>query len=654
MVSILKTLNVEENNRGSFLQKLEKGSLAVLSSNTEDKPMVLIDASQNEGALLMDATIEEAETTVVAASKELLESREIVDTPLGEIEFTIDTQGRDFSVVQLQMEDGGIYMDTLFKTDADGNPLIFESEIISYSEEYGPLEDWLSTLTYGIYNYSLSNSDTKETITTINSNDSNLATNLLTADPLFDFNELEKIDGSAYLIDLDQNNTIDLINMLLVDQGWFDTRPDVVGLIGDPLIPVSTTLKEIEPEAGGGDGGVGTSEDNLEESPSDEIDTEPDEADNEDIDTPDVIDQPDNPDNENDSNAELPPVNPDNVPENGSPSLSFEPGTKPKEQADGTSTPTSPKFDDTNNLIDKPSATNNSQDPQNGIPISNPNQSKSIENASQVDDIGGGKPENTLNRLLNNAQNWLSSAQRQTSNALRSIISPLETAPETSIAAALGMIMLPVLTERSATQSLKAANKNINLKLLRRDPLFNGYWVIYSRNGGAMLIERKKGKISIKPFDQDSKTPSNPHNFNPSGSSLLSQSLKLCRKPGAFVRSLDALTTKLTDKQTTDVNWNSWFNHHFKDDRISRSNQKESAATLDKLRSLIEKATNYEPAYADILMLRQVIDCKEMLGLETTLDEEESVENKVLDYKHKDEFKMQITPAKGEHNTTAA
>ena len=42
--------------------------LAVLSSNTEDKPMVLIDASQNEGAP-DDATIEEAETTVVAASK---------------------------------------------------------------------------------------------------------------------------------------------------------------------------------------------------------------------------------------------------------------------------------------------------------------------------------------------------------------------------------------------------------------------------------------------------------------------------------------------------------------------------------------------------------------------------------------------------------
>ena len=93
VVTILKTLKVEEENRASFLEKLEKGSLAVLSNEAAEKPMVLIDASQNEGALLMDAAIDEAKTSVIQASKQLLESREIVDTPLGKIEFTIDTQG---------------------------------------------------------------------------------------------------------------------------------------------------------------------------------------------------------------------------------------------------------------------------------------------------------------------------------------------------------------------------------------------------------------------------------------------------------------------------------------------------------------------------------------------------------------------------------
>ena len=37
-------------------------------------------------------------------------------------------------------------------------------------------------------------------------------------------NQIKTIDGSAFLIDLDQNDTIDLVSMLLVDQGWFDTR----------------------------------------------------------------------------------------------------------------------------------------------------------------------------------------------------------------------------------------------------------------------------------------------------------------------------------------------------------------------------------------------------------------------------------------------
>ena len=139
VVTILESLNVEENERETVLENLEKGSLAVLASTVEDKPMVLINASRNEGALLMDAAVDEAETEVITASKQLLDSREIVDTPLGEIEFTVDTQGRDFSVVQIEMEDGGVNMDTLFKTDINGNPLVFQSEVLNYSADDGPL-----------------------------------------------------------------------------------------------------------------------------------------------------------------------------------------------------------------------------------------------------------------------------------------------------------------------------------------------------------------------------------------------------------------------------------------------------------------------------------------------------------------------------------
>ena len=47
------------------------------------------------------------------------------------------------------------------------------------------------------------------------------------------------MDGSAYLIDIDGNGTIDVISMLVIDQGFFDTDQSLFK-IGDPLIPVQT------------------------------------------------------------------------------------------------------------------------------------------------------------------------------------------------------------------------------------------------------------------------------------------------------------------------------------------------------------------------------------------------------------------------------
>ena len=47
------------------------------------------------------------------------------------------------------------------------------------------------------------------------------------------------MDGSAYLIDIDSNGTVDVISMLLLDQGFFDTNSEI-NIIGDPLIPIET------------------------------------------------------------------------------------------------------------------------------------------------------------------------------------------------------------------------------------------------------------------------------------------------------------------------------------------------------------------------------------------------------------------------------
>ena len=360
--------------------------------------------------------------------------------------------------------------------------------------------------------------------------------------------------------------------------------------------------------------------------------------------TPDEGNQPDGEDTNNPSRRVNPGADNDQT-DIGSPTLNFDDGPKPGSQPEIAKSRERPRPNDMPNIVAEPSpSTNNGQNGQYGGSLPSLNEAKSGKARNEIGNSSNQGVTNTLNQLLNNAQNWLSAAQQQTSEALRSIIAPLATAEDTSIAAALGMITLPILTERSTTRLLKAANKDLNLKLARRDPLFNGCWVTYNRNGKAILIKRKNGKISLKPYHPKSNESQQPRGFNPAGDALLSQSLKLCRKPGAFIRSLQALQMELTHTQTTDINWNSWFDHHFKNDNASRSKQRDAATALDQLRLYIEKATEYEPAFADVLMLRQLIDCQEMLGIETNIDEEDLVENEVLDYA--DAFTRGDTPSK--------
>ena len=63
-----------------------------------------------------------------------------------------------------------------------------------------------------------------------------------------DFNfsnyDVSKIDGSAFLVDTDENGTIDIISMFLLDQGFYDTDSREF-IIGDPLIPIDTNEENI-------------------------------------------------------------------------------------------------------------------------------------------------------------------------------------------------------------------------------------------------------------------------------------------------------------------------------------------------------------------------------------------------------------------------
>ena len=633
VVTILENLNVEENERESFLKNLEKGSLAVLASTAEDKPMVLINASRNEGALLMDAAVDKADTEVITASKQLLDSREIVDTPLGEIEFSIDTQGRDFSVVQIEMEDGGVNMDTLFKTDINGKPLVFQSEILSYSAEDGPLDDWLESLNYSLYNYSLNPKQEQAPITSVGTKESSIAASLLAADPVFDFNQLNNIDGSAFLIDLDQDKTIDLISMLLVDQGWFDTRPDVVGLIGDPLIPVATT--ETTPTGGGAAGGGGTAGGS-----GGGADT-----------------------SSGTSASTSPPAVPttgsgsSDKPETASPeSTSPQPGnTTPDENASTTRTNAERSID-----VKNPGATNPTdsialtapRNPVNATSTSNTINTTTLKPTDALPDgseAGGNsvrgesntgsltKSANNNNEevqnsitaseqqgeqqrsqgYLNDLQDWMANRRREVSDALRSTLSPLVQPQETSIAAAIGMLLLPLLTERSTTQLVKAIDRDVDLKLLRRNPNFNGRWLSLSQKGKPTVIRRHQGVLTLEPFTSimSSDLTCLP-GFDASGQAWLSKSISLCTKPGAFIKDLETTRTALLQSQAPEINWTAWIDRHFDTGRGKARQHNDAVQMLNALKNLISKATSNDPALADVVMLSQILDCAASLGLE--------------------------------------
>lgn len=623
VVTILESLNVEVAQRAAFMQKLEQGSLAVLANPDVNRPMLLIDASLNPGNLLVDVAVDEADAQLLSASRQLLEGREILDTPLGEIDFTIDAQGRDFSVVQLRMQQGGVAMDTLFKTDANGDPLVFRSELLTYSADLGPLDQWLAGLNYGLYYYDPVDprSFADSPLLSISANQGSLAAALLAHDPFFDLSVVGKLDGAAYLIDLDGDTTIDLVSMLLVDQGWFDTRQDVLGLIGDPLIPISTAARAAAGGGGGGGGAAGAGGGGGGGSASGSSSTPPVPPSSEDV--------PTMPANEAD------PTRPDVTPNPSLPaSVPTDPGMPdPVTSAGGsavgdpsTSTPVVsqqalPDTAGTADVVQDSVQSDNSRGLASGKPpvaASEVGESQPLPfdpSSSRGDQSSGAS--SSSGGLLDSLQQWMSSRRQQASDAIRSMLSPLQQPTETSVATAIGMLLLPLLTERSATQAAKAMDRDVNLKLMRRDPNFNGRWLVLSRQGVPILIRREKGVLSLdalEPDVDDSDLTCLP-GFDGDGRSLLSQAMALSREPGAFVRSLDTLRLQLMQAQAPDINWVAWFEASFEDHPSTLRHELRALNALRELKDLVNHAVSQDPALADVVMLAQVVDCASSLGL---------------------------------------
>ena len=218
-----------------FVRKIQKGSAAVLQNDQLENDRFLVLEANDDENILLNTTINNVESEVLEESKKILYLASDVDVkaPIGELDFSIDTQGQDYSIINMKLP-SGIDIDSLIKTTADGTPYQFNTTELSYEGNREDIDSWISELNYNIYDYS--SKFNKQDILFELSADSSLKSEMQKSG--LDLGKISDIDGSAYLIDTDGDKIPNIMSMILLDQGWFDTRKDAIGLIGDPLTPV--------------------------------------------------------------------------------------------------------------------------------------------------------------------------------------------------------------------------------------------------------------------------------------------------------------------------------------------------------------------------------------------------------------------------------
>jgi hypothetical protein len=185
---------------------------------------------------------------------------------------------------------------------------------------------------------------------------------------------------------------------------------------------------------------------------------------------------------------------------------------------------------------------------------------------------------------------------------------------EASMTAVLAMLVGPVITERVGTRITRSIRQSPKLQLTRRDPNFQGRWLMPSRDGRLLLIERNRHGLLLdatQPGPDDHSELTLLPGFDLQGRSLLSQALPLCRQPGLLMQTLLHLNHELLHSADPDIHWQVWLDTHF--ERAGAGT--EALAALDGLQALLQRALQQVPALADVVMLSQLQECCDQLGL---------------------------------------
>ena len=253
-------LQTSQSDSISFSESIALGGLSHLSSlesssiqSAVEDGRFHISPSLEAGLPLLGlysegSSLIESESVLQKDAADLLEDAEFlsstIQAPLGALEFSLaGSQKSPVEVVNIAMAEGGVELNRLYKSTSQGELLSFASEVIVPPEDLTASErdEWLHSLSYAIYDYSL------DEYQPVSSYSFELGFALNQADSDKDI-DLKALDGSAYLIDFDNDGLTDMISLALVDQGHFDLDQRS-GVIKDPVIPIFDVAYERLPSS---------------------------------------------------------------------------------------------------------------------------------------------------------------------------------------------------------------------------------------------------------------------------------------------------------------------------------------------------------------------------------------------------------------------
>ena len=143
-----------------------------------------------------------------------------------------------------------------------------------------------------------------------------------------------------------------------------------------------------------------------------------------------------------------------------------------------------------------------------------------------------------------------------------------------------------------------------------------------TNKGKYVLIEKSRHLISINEI----KTPatsleSNGYEllpgFNESGESFLYEALKRSNNQGTAIKAIETAYVQLQIHDEPDINWLDWLKKHFEPKQHGNlwNKKVKRAACINTLYDLLDHSNIEDPTMADIIMLGQLQDCCDQLGI---------------------------------------